>query len=57
MRKRDNQKETGSADVLKPTLKNEKMWSITWKKVAEQDPCNKAETQRMANKMRENNDG
>lgn len=27
------------------------------KKVAKQDPCNKAETQRMANKMRENNDG
>lgn len=27
------------------------------KKVAEQDPCNKAETQRTANKVRENNDG
>lgn len=27
------------------------------KKVAQQDPCNKVETQRTANKMRENNDG
>lgn len=27
------------------------------KKVTERNPCNKAETQRIANKMRENNDG
>lgn len=51
---------TSLANIIKLTLKSgtEKRYKVLYeKKIAEQNPCNKAEMQRMANKMRENNDG
>lgn len=45
--KGDDQKETGSAHILKLTLKKmrpKRCEVIREKKVAEQDPCNKVET-------------